>query len=125
MEGKVAIIGGHSSSALAGKVVEELKERGIEIINTKDIVPDGYINAYNDVLSTLNEFSLKKKRKNNVQLHRIDTIPKVVIPKGCKYWYFNKQMEIVSKDDYYFKCIASNFKQAKRKFEKNINQIDK
>jgi hypothetical protein len=61
------------------------------------------------------------ENSNSILPEDIDTTPKEpVIPKGCSQYFFNKNGGYNTvKDDYtVFICIASNYKSAKKKFDK-------
>jgi hypothetical protein len=59
--------------------------------------------------------------RNSIRPEDIDTTPKEpVIPKGCSQYFFNKNGGYNTVKDSYtvFVCIASNYKSAKKKFNK-------
>lgn len=58
----------------------------------------------------------------------IDTKLKLVLPKGCEWYYFYEGGEMSEKEDggaTFFKCIAANSKNAIRKFNKYKSQQTK
>lgn len=61
------------------------------------------------------------ENSNSIRPEDIDTTPKEpVIPNGCSQYFFNKNGGYNTVKDGYtvFVCIASNFKSAKKKFDK-------
>ncbi len=63
------------------------------------------------------------------ELETFTPIPKEPpIPKGCKEYFFNKDGDFsnrhMRRDELVFKCVASNDKVAKKKFQKWLNSQD-
>jgi hypothetical protein len=58
---------------------------------------------------------------DGIETKEIDAKPKEPpIPKGCQRYFFNANGGYNTKRDSYtiFECVASNYKQAKKKFDK-------
>jgi len=113
---------------------EILKERGITLVMDNSPIKDSILGgrgslkelalknlekSYTELNQLSNDFDGNIRGDNKTDPSKIDVVPKVVLPKGCNWYYFSADGNLVEQNVLFeFKCIASNFTQAKNKFDK-------